>query len=222
MPKPGVFASFEGISGVGKSFFCEQLQTISQDLPIKFVSEIIDRHGDSMDSRIITLLRESGDRFFQNPYPLTTTFLLFAHTMYDAEAKIRPALTDGHILIKDRYIDSVAVYQALLLCPHSFEQQIALANELYQIGTRWYPAPDVTFLIEDKFDTAIHRAQERNGDCYRADELAILSGAAQLYDIYAQQHPSRIVRLNRQHMTNHTIVQCLRSHLIRCVERKAP
>ncbi len=217
MRKQGIFVSFEGISGVGKSFLCQQLRTC-QDLPIKFVSELIDRRGDSMDSRIITLLRESGDRFFQNPYPLTTTFLLFTLTMHDTEAKIRPALTDGQILIKDRYIDTLAVYQAILLCPGSFEQQVALANELYHIGVRWCPAPDVTFLIEDDFNTAIHRAEVRNGDHYRDDELAILNNAAKLYDAYAQYHPSRIVRLNRQELTNECILQRLRHHLVHDLE----
>lgn len=221
MPNQGIFVSFEGISGVGKTFFSQQLHTICQDLPITFVSEIIDRHDSShLDSRIIALLRESGDRFFQNPYPLTTTFLLFAHTAHDAEAKIRPALTDGQILIKDRYLDSVAIYQALLLCPDSLAQQIEIANELYRIGARWCLVPDVTFLLEDDFDTAIHRAQVRNGECYRADELALLQGAAQLYTIYAQYHASRIVRMNRQCMTNHAILQSLQSHLMRCAERK--
>lgn len=214
MQRQGIFVSFEGISGVGKSYLCRQLRTIYQDLPIKCVSEIIDRQGESMDSRIIALLRESGDRFFQNSYPLTTTFLLFALTMHDTEARIRPALADGYILIKDRYIDTLAVYQAILLCPDSFEQQVALANELYHIGIRWCPAPDITFLIEDDFDTAIQRAQERNGDCYRDDELAILSSAARLYDAYAQYHTSRIVRINRQELTKDTIIQYLQRYLV--------
>ncbi len=214
MKKQGLFVSFEGISGVGKSFLCQQLRMICHDLPIRFVAEIVDRHGNSLDSRIISLLRETGDRFFQNEYPLTTTFLLFALTMHDTEAKIRPALTNGHILIKDRYIDTLAVYQALLLCPDSFEQQVELANELYRIGTRWCPSPDITFLVEDDFDTAIQRAQERNGDIYRDDELVILNGAARLYVAYARHHASRIVRINRQIMTNEDIMQFLRHHLV--------
>lgn len=220
MQKQGLFVSFEGISGVGKSFLCQQLRTVCHDLPIRFISEIIDRHGDNIDTRIIALVRESGDRFFQNPYPLTTTFLLFALAMHDTEAKIGPALADGQILIKDRYIDTLAVYQAILLCPNSFEQQVVLANELYQIGTRWCPAPDITFLVEDDFDTAIQRAQQRNGDCYREDELAILSNAARLYDAYAQHHTSRIVRIKRQETTSEHIVQFLHRHLVLSTDRE--
>jgi dTMP kinase len=207
----GLIISLEGISGVGKSYLCQRLREC-MDLPIAVQEEIPEWRGDDLGRRITELLRSSGDLFFRNDYPLTTTFLLLSLAMYREETKIK-TLPPGQILLKDRSIDSLAVYQAILLCPN-LEEQLEKAQELYALLTRWTTLPDLTFLIEDDFDVAIGRAEQRNQRIYPDDERMLLSTAQRLYEKCTNLYPTRILRINRQTMPTDKIIQYMRQCII--------
>ena len=205
----GVLASLEGISGSGKTYFIAKLQQALRDSSPTFIKEVADRQGDGLDLRIITLLTNSEDRFFRMGAPRTETFLLLALKMYDFEALIAPALARGDMVIEDRSLDTIAVYQSLLLWPHHQERWLETANTLYDQAARWRRPPDITFLLEDDFDTALRRAQMRSQRAYNSDEVAILRSAADLYSAYADCHQPRIVRLDRRSMSDEAILQAI-------------
>jgi dTMP kinase len=102
---PGIFISFEGIDGSGKSTLS---RLISQELMHR-------------SSRRILLTREPGGtvigqhiRSLVSEYvmELETGFLLFAADRAEHVAKvIRPALSAGHIVVSDRFVDSSRAYQ---------------------------------------------------------------------------------------------------------------
>src|ERR1700692_3043666 len=120
----GSICSLEGISGVGKSYLIQALRPALADLPVTFLSEVVDRTGQDLDRDIIALLAKRGDRFFRSGKPLTETFLLLALKMCDYETRIAPALAQDRIVIEDRSLDTIAIYQALILYPDSLEQQV--------------------------------------------------------------------------------------------------
>src|SRR4051794_3281445 len=71
----GAVCSLEGISGVGKSYLIRALRPALADLPVTFLTEVVDRTGEELDRDIIALLAKGGDRFFRAGKPLTETFL---------------------------------------------------------------------------------------------------------------------------------------------------
>ncbi|BCL79638.1 hypothetical protein ccbrp13_21030 [Ktedonobacteria bacterium brp13] len=212
----GVDASLEGISGCGKSYILSQLREALHDVPVTIIEEVEDREGAALDQGIVALLRKHGDRYFRSGHPRTETLLLLALKAYDAEVEIMPALAAGHFVLEDRSIDTVAIYQALILAPSEPQKQLETANMLYQFACQWRQPPQVTFLIEDDFTTCLERAQRRSANLYSAEETALLHAAANLYDRYAAQehHRERIVRLDRQQMDFEEIVRVIQTTLV--------
>lgn len=209
-----ILISFEGISGCGKTYFIGKLHTALKDLPTTSVQEVTDRRGDGLDLRILSLLSTSQDRFFRTGAPLTETFLLLALKMYDFEACIAPLLAQGGMVIEDRSIDTIAVYQALLLWPQQQERWLTTAHLLYEQAAQWRRPPDITFLLEDDFHTALARAQQRSGRRFNQDEVTVLQHAAALYDAYAAHYQQRIVRLDRRVLSEDAMVQAIRQEIL--------
>jgi dTMP kinase len=212
---PGTNASLEGISGCGKSYILSKLLDALEDLLITVIPEVEDRQGAGLDQKIIALLGKSGDRFFRGGHPRTETLLLLALQAYEAETIIAPALAAGQTVIENRSVDTIAVYQALILYPsEALEQQLERALQLYQFACQWRKPPQMTFLLEDDFVTAIERSQQRAARIYTFDEIALLRRAALLYEQYAQQHTTRMIRLDRRVMETEDIVATIRETII--------
>lgn len=216
MQHPGRLVSFEGISGTGKSYLTTALKSRLSNLPTPctFVCEVSDRAGQDLDRDLIALLSTSRDRFFRGGRPRTETFLLLALKLFDDEARVGPALAQGHLVIEDRSIDTIAIYQALILCPDSLDQQLAFATEIYALASRWRHPPDLTFLLEDRFELALERVEQREGHRLTTDEVAVLQQAAHLYRFYARDHASRMVVLNRQELSNEELLQTIHRYLL--------
>jgi dTMP kinase len=212
---PGINVSFEGISGCGKSYILMKLRDVLQDVLLTIIEEIEDRQGAGLDQKIIALLGKSGDRFFRGGHPRTETLLLLALQAYEAETIIGPALAAGQTVIENRSIDTIAIYQAIILHPsESLERQLERAQQLYQFACQWRTPPQLTFLLEDDFVTAIERSQQRVARLYSLDEIALMRRAAHIYELYAQCQASRIVRLDRRRMETENIVQTIRETII--------
>lgn len=204
----GVLVSLEGISGCGKTHVLRGLKERLGDTRAVFVSEVSDRTVEGLDAQIIQALKHTGDQFFRTGLPRTETFLLLALKIFDYEAIIKTALSEGAIVIEDRSIDTIAVYQSIMICDEHMNR-VQAANAIYEIAARWRQPPNITFLIVDKYETAIHRAQERSGRAYSGDELELLRNAADLYIEYAKYHQGRIVCTDRQIMSDADIIEMI-------------
>ena len=218
----GAICSLEGISGVGKSYLIQVLRPALADLPITFLSEVVDRAGQDLDRDIIALLAKRGDRFFRSGKPLTETFLLLALKMCDYEARIAPALAQNRLVLEDRSLDTIAVYQALILHPDSLERQLHAAQEIYAIGAQFRRPPDLTFLIEDDFSVALARIEQREQTQLTQEEISVLQGASLLYTRYAEDQAARFVRVPRPALSLDQLVQTIRTHLLALANRQEP
>jgi dTMP kinase len=211
----GLDVSLEGISGCGKSFLLNKLREALQDTFVTVLEEIDDRQEEGYDQEILTLLRKRGDRFFRSGYARMDTLLLMALLAYDAEHTVEPALAAGQIVLEDRSIDTVAIYQALILHPLLDDEHVlAEANHLYQWACQWRHPPDITFLLVDDFTASARRAQQRAAGMYSPKELAFLRRAATLYDRYACCYPDRIIRLDRRHLDVDEMVETMRATIL--------
>jgi dTMP kinase len=202
----GTIISIEGINGVGKTYFENKLRErfLGND-NILFVSEVSNRIGSGLEKKIITALSHTNDRFFRMGLPITETFLLLSLKMYDYESVISKELEKGKVIIEDRSIDTIAIYQSVMLCQEQQDRMLDTANEIYLLASKYRRAPDITFFLEDKTEATIERAQARNGNLYSEEELEIVHNAAHLYSKFANLNKDRIIRFNRQTMSTEDI-----------------
>jgi len=106
---PGLFISFEGGDGVGKS---TQLKMLGNALTSQNHSVVMTREpGGSHGAEEIRNLLVTGeaDRWSS----VTEALLMFAARRDHLEKTVLPALREGKIVISDRFVDSTMAYQGL-------------------------------------------------------------------------------------------------------------
>lgn len=102
----GLFISFEGIDGVGKSTQADLLETWLSEQG-KTVLRTLEPGGTEVGVEIRKiLLHHKGDLA-----PRAEAALFAADRAHHVASKIRPALERGEIVITDRYFDSSVAYQ---------------------------------------------------------------------------------------------------------------
>lgn len=149
----GLFVSFEGIDGSGKStqarLLFDHLQTLGHD------AVLTREPGGSPGAEQIRALLVSGDVDRWSP---ETELLLFTAARRDhLERTIRPALAAGRIVICDRFADSTRMYQGLR--GDDLRAQVDALHDL-MIGQE----PDLTILIDIDAGDGLARAVARGGD----------------------------------------------------------
>ncbi|WP_319825999.1 dTMP kinase [Thalassovita sp.] len=148
----GLFISFEGIDGSGKS---TQAWHLAETLRGQGLDVIHTREpGGSPGAEEIRALVLQGD---PDRWSAETEILLFTAARRDhLERTIRPALQAGKIVICDRFADSTRMYQGL-----SRGDLRALVDQLHalMIGQE----PDLTILIDMDPAVGLSRALSRNG-----------------------------------------------------------
>lgn len=215
----GSIISIEGINGVGKTYYEHRLRKeISDNKNIVFVSEVSDRVGNGLDNKIIDVLSHTNNRFFRMGFPLTETFLLLSLKMYDYENIIIEALQEGKVVIEDRSIDTIAIYQAIILCENQVDKTLDMANEIYSLASKYRRPPDLTFLIEDNIKVTIDCAQKRNGNNYSENEKKLIYDVNELYLKFAKLHKDRIICLNKQTMSQTEILNIMKRNILERID----
>ncbi|MBU2960370.1 dTMP kinase [Citreicella sp. C3M06] len=148
--RPGLFVSFEGIDGSGKS---TQARRLADHLRTEGREVVLTREpGGSAGAEEIRALVLQGE---PDRWSAETELLLFTAARRDhLERTIRPALARGAIVICDRFADSTRMYQGL-----SRGDLRAAVDTLHalMIGVE----PDLTLLIDMDPAAALTRAKAR-------------------------------------------------------------
>ena len=179
----GLFLSFEGIDGSGKS---TQARMLADHLAQKGRHVVLTREpGGSAGAEEIRRLVLEGD---PDRWSATTELLLFTAARRDhLERLIQPAVARGAIVISDRFADSTRIYQGL-----SRGDLRDLVDTLHDavIGLE----PDRTFLIDMEPETGLRRALGRQGHEERFENfgLEMQVRMRQGFLDLAAAHPNRI------------------------------
>lgn len=150
--RSGLFISFEGIDGSGKSTQCHRL---AETLQAKGYEVVLTREpGGSQGAEEIRALVLQGD---PDRWSAETEILLFTAARRDhLERTILPALAAGKVVICDRFADSTRMYQGL--SRGDLRETVDKLHSL-MIGRE----PDLTVLIDMDPEVGLSRALSRQG-----------------------------------------------------------
>ncbi|MBY6166645.1 dTMP kinase [Pseudooceanicola nitratireducens] len=180
--KRGLFLSFEGIDGSGKS---TQARMLAETLHAQGREVVLTREpGGSPGAEEIRALVLQGD---PDRWSARTEILLFTAARRDhLERTIQPALDRGAVVICDRFADSTRMYQGL-----SRGNLRAMVDKLHRlmIGIE----PDITLLIDMDPEVGLARAKGRQGTEERFEDFGadlqrkMRAGFLNLADEYADR-----------------------------------
>lgn len=158
----GLFVSFEGIDGSGKSTqarrLAEQLRAVGHDV-------VLTREpGGSPGAEEIRRLVLEGD---PDRWSAETEILLFTAARRDhLEKTIRPALARGAVVICDRFADSTRIFQGITR--GDLTETVDRLHDL-MIGLE----PDLTLLVDLDPATGLARATARKGAEMRFEDMGL-------------------------------------------------
>ena len=158
----GLFLSFEGIDGSGKSTQARRLASHLEDLGRDVV--LTREPGGSPGAEEIRRLVLEGD---PDRWSAETELLLFTAARRDhLERLIRPAVARGAVVISDRFADSTRVYQGVTR--GDLRGTVDALHDAI-IGVE----PDRTFLIDIDPEVGLHRALARRGQEERFESFGV-------------------------------------------------
>jgi dTMP kinase len=178
----GLFLSFEGIDGSGKS---TQARRLAEDLRSEGRDVVLTREpGGSLGAEEIRRLVLEGD---PDRWSAETELLLFTAARRDhLERTIRPALAAGKIVICDRFADSTRIYQGVTR--GDLRAKVDTLHSL-MIGQE----PDLTFLVDIDPAVGLSRAKGRQTAEERFEDmgLAMQIKMRAAFLALATEHPTR-------------------------------
>ncbi|MBO9431264.1 dTMP kinase [Sulfitobacter sp. R18_1] len=159
---PGLFVTFEGIDGSGKS---TQARLLADHLTAQGHDVVLTREpGGSPGAEEIRALVLQGD---PDRWSAQTEILLFTAARRDhLERTIRPALDAGKVVICDRFADSTRMYQGL--SRGDLRQMVDDLHAL-MIGVE----PDLTLLIDMDPAHGLERALSRQTAEERFEDFGV-------------------------------------------------
>jgi dTMP kinase len=178
----GVFITFEGIDGAGKS---SHVQTLADALRAQGRAVTVTREpgGTPLAEKLRTLaLNDPMD-------PLTEALLMFAARRDHLTHVIEPALARGDVVLCDRFTDATFAYQG---GGRGFDWGV-----LQQLEA-WIDAkPDLTLLFEIDLAVAAKRlAGARVPDKFESQPTEFFARVAAAYDRRAREDATRLARID--------------------------
>ncbi|MFA6226512.1 MAG: dTMP kinase [Methanoregula sp.] len=173
-----MLVTIEGIDGSGKSTLLIGLKSQLADLNPIFTRE---PGATWVGEAVRRAIAEQID-------PITEASLFVADHAAHLSTVVRPTLSQGRLVISDRYSDSRFAYQSVTL------KGIVPDPEgwLRAMHDGWSITPDRTFLLVLSIDNALARLADKSG-CEHFEKREVLETVQTNYLAYARKEPSRFV-----------------------------
>ncbi len=189
MTPPGLFISFEGIDGAGKS---THIQALVDALAAAGRTVVSTREpgGTPLAEQLRALaLTAPMD-------PLTEALLMFAARRDHLQQVIEPALAAGQVVVCDRFTDATFAYQG---GGRGFDWEVLSQLEAMVQGRAGgaLRQPDLTILFElDPAIAAERLAGARVPDKFESQPVAFFRAVHQGYQRRAKADPARFARID--------------------------
>ena len=209
MTRRGLFISFEGGEGCGKTTQIQNLSNIIESLTL--TSFVVTREpGGAPSAELIRGLLVNGDA--EKWRPATEGLLMSAARHEHVEQIIRPALAQNKLVMSDRFVDSTIVYQGIVggVARNDIDAMNHIAcGDIY---------PDVTIILDIDSQIGLTRAKSRGAgeDRFEAKGLAYHEKVRAGFLDIAADDPSRCVVINANRTPDDIagdIWQVVRPHL---------
>ncbi len=172
----GLLITIEGIDGTGKTSVVNLLKPRFPDA----VFTVEPTHG-----WIGEVVRKS---ITCDTHPLTELFLFVADHAEHLAKVIKPALSEGKLVISDRYSDSRYAYQGVALS-HIFENAMEWVQSIHE---GWSITPNLTILLTIDPSIAISRLEKRDNHT-KFERLEFLKRVQENFLLLAEKEPKRFV-----------------------------
>jgi dTMP kinase len=184
----GMFITFEGIEGCGKSTVIRQVadQLRAEGIPLVLTLE---PGGTVIGEKIRAILLDPANRALA---PLAELLLYEADRVQHVTGLVKPALESGKWVLCDRFYDATTVYQGYVR-----GQDLHLIETLNTLASQGV-SPDLTFVLDCPAEMGLKRAFKRNRalsgdpqDRFEREDLAFHRSVREGYLRLAERH-SRI------------------------------
>lgn len=207
-PNTGLFVTFEGVEGCGKS---TQARLLTEYLTARGIDNLLTREpgGPAISEAIRKLLLDPD---YKEMLPETEMLLYMASRSQHTGEWILPAIKQGKVVISDRYYDSTIAYQGA-----ARQLDYGIIDTLTGFAT-YNTEPDLTFLIDVPVQIGRDRIKSRALDRLEQETMAFHEKVRAQYFIIAHKHAYRYHVING----NHTISQIheqIVQQMIKCLAK---
>ena len=179
---PGFFISLEGTEGCGKSTLMGHLTDRLQSDGHELV-QLREPGGTESGEDIRKILKHGPD----NLTPEAELLLMNASRAQLVREVIRPALSEGKVILCDRFYDSTTAYQG-----YGRGLNLNLVQSVIDLAVG-DTIPDVSFLFEIPLDISEERQSKRSvTDRFESSDRAFFERVTVGYKTIAKEHPGRI------------------------------
>lgn len=182
--KNGLFITFEGADGCGKT---TQIELLDKYLRNKGFETIITREPGAKGLGV--KLREILLNYEGEVSPKTESFLFLADRAQHVDCLIKPAITEGKIVLCDRHTDSTVAYQG-----YGRELDIEQINYLNNLATGGLK-PDLTIIFDIDVENSMQRVG-KNKDRMESAGVEFFNRVRYGYLEIAKQEPQRVKVIN--------------------------
>ena len=183
--KKGLFITFEGVEGAGKT---TQIELLKNELDRRGIEYIVTREpgGTAIGEKIRGVLLDPENSEMNY---MTELLLYYASRAQHLYEKINMAKESGKVVICDRYSDSTMAYQGY---GRGIDKQlIETLNSVVEKGNR----PDLTFIIAADPEVTLVRAKRKSGnvgDRLEQESLEFHKRVREGFIAAAEREPKRV------------------------------
>ncbi|HTJ68156.1 MAG TPA: hypothetical protein VL551_11555 [Actinospica sp.] len=186
----------EGINGVGKT---SAARAVAAQLGTRcrLLDELTDQPGDTLPGQVIAALSSEQDPFLRTGHPVAEALALFGLQVRKHEQLAQRDLAGVEVVLEDRGLDTVAVYQAAILCSQNPETSPEdVARHLLASGRPLLPPPDATILLIGDLAVCSQRFADRIGRQLDPADVQLLGQIDAVYREMAADDPARYTILD--------------------------
>ncbi|MHA3051637.1 dTMP kinase [Acinetobacter sp. ANC 4641] len=197
-----MFISFEGTEGVGKSTLIQKIHAHFEQIGREVVLTR-EPGGTPLAERIRDLLLAVNHD--EKMCADTELLLIYAARSQHLSQVILPALTQGKIVLSDRFCDASFAYQVMGRGLDAAKLELLNQNFVSSM-------PNITFWLDAPIELGMSRARARGElDRFEQEKLEFFTRVREGYQILHRKNPERMIRLDATQSAQHVFEQAMQA-----------